>query len=47
MDSKKEKFVCGFDVTTKIKRSDFGVKYALPVVGNEIVISLEVEGARN
>ena len=47
MDPKKEKFVCGFDATTKIKRSDFGVKYALPAVGDEMVISLEVEAIRN
>ncbi len=47
MDPKKEKFVCGFDATTKIKRSDFGLKFALPAVGDEMVISLEVEGIRN
>lgn len=47
MDPKKQKFVCGFDATTKIKRSDFGVKYALPAVGDEMAITLEVEGVRN
>ena len=47
MDPKKEKFVCGFDATTKITRSDFGIKFALPAVGDEMVISLEVEGVRN
>lgn len=47
MDPKKEKFVCGFDATTKIKRSDFGVKYALPAIGDEMVISLGVEAIRN
>ncbi|MFZ5594341.1 MAG: YceI family protein [Pseudomonadota bacterium] len=47
MDPKKEKFVCGFDATTRIKRSDFGVKFALPAVGDEMVITLEAEGVRN
>jgi len=47
MDPKKEKFVCGFDATTKIKRSDFGVKFALPAVGDEMSIDLELEAIRN
>lgn len=47
MDPKKEKFVCGIDATTKIKRSDFGVKFALPAVGDEMNIALEVEAIRN
>lgn len=46
MDPKKEKFVCGFDATAKIKRSDFGVKFALPAVGDEMNIALEVEAVR-
>src|SRR3569833_1485634 len=47
MDPKKEKFVCGIDATTKIKRSDFGVKFALPAVGDEMNIALEVEAIRD
>ena len=47
MDPKKEKFVCGFDATTKIKRSDFGLKYGIPAIGDEMAISLGVEGIRN
>ena len=47
MDPKKEKFVCGFDATTKIKRSDFGLKYGIPAIGDEMTISLGVEGIRN
>lgn len=43
--SKKE--TCGFDGSTKIKRSDFGVKYGLPNVGDEMTISLEVEAIKN
>src|SRR3569832_1473640 len=47
MDPKKKKFVCGIDATTKIKRSDFGVKFALPAVGDEMNIALEVEAIRD
>src|SRR3569623_2109085 len=47
MDRKKEKFVCGIEATTKIKRSDFGVKFALPAVGDEMNIALEVEAIRD
>lgn len=46
MDPKKEKFVCGFDATTRFKRSDFGIKFALPAVGDEMVVELEVEAIR-
>ena len=47
MDPKKEKFVCGFDAETKIKRSDFGVKFALPAVGDEMRLVFGVEAIRN
>lgn len=33
----------GVSATTRIKRSDFGVSYALPHVGDEVDISIEVE----
>lgn len=39
--SKKE--LCGFDATAKIKRSDFGVNYGLPAIGDEMELSFEVE----
>jgi polyisoprenoid-binding protein YceI len=38
--------VCGFNATTSIKRSDFGVKYGLPAIGDEMDIELEVEATR-
>lgn len=38
--------VCGFDATTSVKRSDFGMKYGLPAIGDEIDIVLEVEATR-
>ena len=43
--SKKD--VCGFDATGKIKRSDFGIKYALPAVGDEVNLMIEVEAVKN
>ena len=47
MDPKKKKYVCGFDAKGKIKRSDFGVTYAIPGVGDEMNLMLEVEAIRN
>lgn len=38
--------VCGFDATAKIKRSDFGVNFALPAVGDDMNLTLEVEAAK-
>ena len=42
----KGTFVCGFDAEGKIKRSDFGVTYALPAVGDEMKLEIEVEAKR-
>lgn len=46
-DPKKEKFVCGFDATTTILRSDFGIKYGLPAIGDEMNLSFEIEAIRD
>ena len=43
----KGTYVCGFDAEGMIKRSDFGVTYALPAVGDEMKLRLEVEAKRN
>lgn len=43
----KGTFVCGFDAEGKIKRSDFGVTYALPAVGDEMKLNIQVEAKRN
>lgn len=43
--NKKE--VCGFSATTRIKRSDFGIKYGLPAIGDDLDITLEVEAVKN
>lgn len=43
--NKKE--MCGFNATASIKRSDFGVNYALPGIGDEMNITLEVEALKD
>ncbi len=43
--NKKE--VCGFDATTAIKRSDFGVTFALPAVGDDMKLTFEVEAIKS
>lgn len=47
MDPKKQQYRCGFDAETRINRSDFGVKFALPAIGDEMNITLEVEAVRD
>ena len=42
-----KKNVCGFDATAKIKRSDFGINYALPAIGDDVALNLEVEAVKN
>ncbi|MFO1351581.1 MAG: YceI family protein [Gammaproteobacteria bacterium] len=36
----------GFSVRGKIKRSDFGMKYAVPAVADDIDLIIEMEGAK-
>lgn len=43
--SKKQ--VCGFNATAKLLRSDFGIKYALPGVGDEVNLELSLEAVKN
>ena len=38
---------CGFDATASIKRSDFGVSYGLPGIGDELELSIELEAITN
>jgi len=38
--------VCGFDATASLMRSDFGLKYGVPAIGDKITIELEVEAVR-
>lgn len=42
-----DKFVAGFSATTQIKRSDFGMTYGLPMVGDDVSIQIEVEGLQD
>lgn len=41
-----DKFVAGFSATTKIKRSEFDMKYGLPMIGDDVSIMIEVEAIR-
>lgn len=38
---------CGGNAVGKIKRSDFGMKYGLPAVGDEIGLNIEFEGDKD
>tara|TARA_X000001036_G_scaffold279615_1_gene259722 strand:- start:159 stop:755 length:597 start_codon:yes stop_codon:yes gene_type:complete len=40
------KYVAGFSATANIKRSEFGMKYGLPLIGDDVEIRLEVEAIR-
>jgi polyisoprenoid-binding protein YceI len=37
---------CGAEVDTTIKRSDFGMRYALGIVGDDIALSFQVTAFR-
>jgi polyisoprenoid-binding protein YceI len=37
---------CGADVHTTIRRSEFGMKYGIPLIGDEVKLAIEVEGFR-
>jgi polyisoprenoid-binding protein YceI len=43
--SKKD--TCGADATASIMRSDFGMKYALPAVGDRVKLLIQVEATRD
>jgi polyisoprenoid-binding protein YceI len=38
-----KKYTIGFDGEAVIKRSEFGVNYGLPFVGDEVTLKLEAE----
>jgi polyisoprenoid-binding protein YceI len=38
---------CGADLTTTIKRSDFGMKYALPALGDDVTLRIPVEALKD
>jgi len=42
-----KKWTCGFDATGSIKRTDFGVNYGVPAIGEVLDLQIEVEAERN
>ena len=43
--NKKEE--CGAAASTQIKRSDFGVKYGVPAIGDDVKLEFEIEAIKN
>ena len=39
--------VCGADMTATLKRSDFGMKYGLPMLADEVVLRINVEAIKD
>ena len=39
--------VCGADMTATIRRSDFGIKYGLPMVADEVLLRVNVEAIKD
>jgi polyisoprenoid-binding protein YceI len=42
-----KKALCGADASVTIKRSDFGIKYALPAVGDNVKLSIPIEAFKD
>jgi polyisoprenoid-binding protein YceI len=42
-----KKAECGAAASAQIKRSDFGVKYGLPVIGDDVKLVFEIEAIKN
>ena len=42
-----KKEVCGADASGNIKRSEFGMKYAVPAIGDEVKIIIQVEAIKD
>ena len=42
-----KKSVCGADATGTLKRSDFGIKYGVPVIGDEVRLLIQVEAHKD
>jgi len=41
-----KKWMCGFDASGSIKRTDFGVNYGVPAIGEMLDLQIEVEATR-
>jgi len=42
-----KKDVCGAAASAQIKRSDFGVKYGVPAIGDDVALTFEIEAIKN
>lgn len=42
-----KKYVCGADASATIKRSEFGMVYAIPAVSDEVKLFIQIEAFRN
>jgi polyisoprenoid-binding protein YceI len=42
-----KKKACGGDFTTTIKRTDFGMKYAVPAVADDVTLRIQVEALKD
>ncbi len=42
-----KKDVCGFDAEASIKRTDFGVNYGMPAIGEVLDLNIELEAVKN
>ena len=38
--------MAGLSASTKIKRSDFGLTYSVPAIGDDLELFLEIEGIK-
>ncbi len=47
MDPLKRRGKCGADVSAQIKRSDFGMKFGVPMVGDDIKLVFEIEAIKD
>lgn len=39
-------YICGFSVKGGLKRSDFGMNFGLPGIGDDVKLDIEIEGVR-
>lgn len=41
-----KKYVCGADASTTIQRSDFGIRYGIPMVSDNVKLLIQIEAVR-
>jgi polyisoprenoid-binding protein YceI len=42
-----KKKICGADLNTTIKRSDFGMKYGIPALADDVMLRINVEAIKD